>query len=296
MLTLKKCDRNDGKARFGGQFCDDEQVMGFILTERGVRFDPATFTKTILDGFIQADRVIGTIKTQTPEDADVEPSYTDLPTGESIKNTDGIKKWNLTWYKGARWQNELQKLNNSEAYSIIWVFKDDSILVQQLKDGMIKGFDVKLFTGIRKIKTAAEGGGSMLRCDLMPSAMAAWQGSSRVFTSDEIDFLEIQPIAEVDLAVPALVGGATTTAVKITQAGSTAPMLGLTTAANWKLVRNGVEEAITSLTAVAETYTFTHAALVTGDVVYFTTKVAGYPVYVLGQGYYIGKSTPKTVA
>lgn len=296
MLTLKKCDRNDGKARLGGLFCDDEQVLGFILVERSIKFDPATFTKTILDGFIQQDRLIGTVKTQTVEDADVDPSYTDLPTGESIKNNDGIKKWNLTFYKGGRWQNELEKLNNSEAYSIIWVFKDDSILVQQLKDGMIKGFDVKLFTGIKKVKTAAEGGGSMLRCDLTTSAMAAWQGSSAVFESDEIDFLELQPISEVTMVVPALVAGATTTTVKITQAGSTAPMLGLTTAANWKLVRNGVEEAITNLTQVAENYTFTHAALVAADVVYFTTKVAGYPVYVLGQGYYIGKSTPKTVA
>lgn len=296
MLTLKICDRNDGIARLGGEFCEDEQVMGFILTKRGVTFDPATFSKSILDGFIQQDRLIGTVKTQNLEDIDVDASYTDLQNGDSIKNNDGIKKWNLTFYKGARWQNEIQKLNNSEAYSIIWVLKDDSILVQQLKDGTVKGFDVKLFTGIRKVKTGAEGGGSVLRCDLTSSAMSAWQGSSAIYESNEIDFLELQPISEVTMTVPVLTAGATTTTIKITQAGSNAPMIGLTDKLNWKLVRNGVEEAITNLTQVAENYTFTHAALVAGQEIVFKTEMAGYPIYVLGQGYYIGKSTPKTVA
>lgn len=296
MLTLKNCDRNNGIPRLGGQFCDDEQVLGFILTERGVEFDPATFTKTIMDAFIQQDRFIGTVKTQTIEDADVDPSFTDLPTGESIKNNDGLKKWNLTFYKGGRWQNELEKLNNSENYSVIWVFKDDSLLVQQLKSGMIKGFDVKLFTGIRKIKTAAEGGGSMLRMDLTVSAMAAWQGSSAVYASDEINFLELQPIAEVNMEVPVLVAGATTTVIRITQAGSNSPQLGLDDKDNWQMIRNGVPEAITTLTAVNGNYTFTHAALTAGDDIQFVTNMAGYPVYVLGQGYFVGESTVKNVA
>lgn len=295
MLKLVKCDIAGMVARLGGLFCDEKQVLGMILVDRSVTFDPATLTKTIFDTSVQQDAVIGTIRFQTVEDADADPSFTDLPTGERIQNNRGLKRWTATFYKGGRWQNEISKLNKSERYAAIFVYDDGSILVQQLKNGMIKGFNVKLFNGIRKIRTAAEGGGSTLMIDLDPSAMAAWQSSSANYVSDDIDFLELQAVSEVSIEVPVLTAGATSTTVKITQAGSDAPMIGLTDKAKWKMYRNGVPEEVTALTNVAGSYTFTHAALVANDEISFRTEVTGYPIYILGNGYFIGKSTPKKV-
>ncbi|WP_347216717.1 hypothetical protein [Chryseobacterium sp.] len=296
-LTIKKCNAEEEVARLGGQFCDEDQVSGFLLADRSVRIDPATFTKTVFDDLIQKDKIIGTIKFFSAEDADVDPTFTDSSTGESTKQTLGIKKWNFMFNKGNCFQNELQKLDKSERYSIFLVMQDGSVLGALLKDGKIKGFDVKLFTGIKKVKTAAEGGGSALRVDLLPDAMKYWQGQSVLFESNEIDFTQLNPVVGVSIdIVSALVAAATSTKVKITNLCAKSVVSGLTTPANWKLSRNGVLEAITAVTEVNGEYTFTHTALATNDKVFFVINEAGYPVYVLDTDYYAGKSMEEKVA
>lgn len=297
MLTIKKCNAEEQVARLGGRFCDEDQVSGFLLADRSVRIDPATFTKTILDGFIQQDKLIGTVKFFSAEDADVDPTYTDSSTGESTKQTLGIKKWNFMFNKGNCFQNELQKLDKSERYSIFLVMQDGSVLGALLKDGKIKGFDVKLFTGIKKVKTAAEGGGSTLRVDLLPDAMKYWQGQSVLFEADDIDFTQLNPVTGVSVDITsALVAAATSTKVKVTNLCAKSVVSGLTTPENWKLNRNGVLEAVTAITEVNGEYTFTHAALVANDNVYFVINEAGYPVYVLDTDYYAGKSVTEKVS
>lgn len=284
-------------ARLGGLFCDEEQVFGFLLVDRSVRFDPSTFTKTVLDGFIQQDKIIGAVKFFSAEDIDVDPSYTDSSTGESTKNNDGIKKWNFMFNKGNCFQNEIQKLDRSERYSFFPIFKDGSILGQYMKDGKIKGFNVKLFTGIKKIKTAAEGGGSVLRVDLLPDAMKYWQGQSAIVESEEIDFNDLNPVTgvSVDITSP-LAAAATSTKVLVTNQCADSRVSGLTTPANWKLRRNGALEAITAVTESNGEYTFTHAALVANDKISFEINEGGYPVYVLDTDYYAGKSIEEKVA
>lgn len=297
MLKIKKCSISELVARMGGLFCDEDQVAGFILADRSVRFDPATFNKTILDGFIQKDLLIGTLRFFSAEDADVDPTYTDSSTGESTKQTLGIKKWNFMFNKGNCFQNELQKLDKSERYSIFLVFTDGSILGQYMKDGTVKGFNVKLFTGIKKVKTAAEGGGSTLRVDLMPDAMKYWQGQSALVESDEIDFTELNPVTgvSVDIASP-LVADATSTKVLVTNQCADSRVSGLTTPANWKMRRNGTLEAVTAVTEQNGEYTFTHAALVANQDISFEINEAGYPVYVLDTDYYAGKSITEKVS
>ena len=297
MLKIKKCNEAGLIARLGGMFCGEEMVTGVIFADRRVRFDPATFTKTILDDFIQKDWIIGTVEIDAAEDADVDPGYSDLANGKSIKNTDGVKKWNMTFYKNSCFQNQLQKLDKSERYSIFLVFADGSVIGQQMKDGKIKGFDARLFTGIKKVKTAAEGGGSTLRIDLAPSAMKYWQGQSVVFEADDVAFDELNPITGVSVDIEtALVAAATTTKVKISNMCADSPVSGLTTPANWKLRRNGTLEAVTAITEVNGEYTFTHAALVANDEISFEINEGGYPVYVLDTDYYAGKSETEKVA
>lgn len=297
MLTIKKCNVAGLIARLGGLFCDEGMIQGIIFADRRVRFDLATFTKTILDDFIQKDMIIGTVPIDAAEDADVDPSYTDLANGKSIKNTNGIKKWNVTWYRNSCFQNQLQKLDKSERYSIFLVFEDGSIIGQQMKDGTVKGFDVSLFTGIKKVKTAAEGGGSMMRIDLTPAAMKYWQGQSVVLEADDIDFTELNPITGVSVDINApLVAAAVTTKVTVSNICADSVVSGLTTPANWKMRRNGVLEAITASTELNGVYTFTHAALVANDNISFEINQAGYPVYVLDTDYYAGKSETEKVA
>ncbi|GEJ46013.1 hypothetical protein [Chryseobacterium sp. ON_d1] len=296
-LTIKKCSISDMVARPGGLFCDEQQVSGIILADRSVKLDPATFTKTILDGLIQQDKFIGTLKYFSAEDADVDPNYTESSTGESTKNTLGIKKWNFMFNKGNCFQNEINKLDKSERYSIFIVYQDGSILGQLMKDGRVKGFNVKTFVGIKKVKTAAEGGGSTLRVDLLPDAMKYWQGQSALVESDEIDFTELNPVTglSVDITSP-LVASATSTKVLVTNQCADSKVSGLTTPANWKIRRNGVLEAVTAVTEVNGLYTFTHAALVANDKISFEIYDGGYAVYVLDTDYYAGKSSEEKVA
>ncbi|MGV2452436.1 UNVERIFIED_CONTAM: hypothetical protein POZ17_19690 [Ralstonia mannitolilytica] len=296
-LTIKKCSISDMVARLGGLYCDEEQVSGIILADRSVAFDPATFTKTILDGFIQQDKIIGTLKYFSAEDADVDPTYTDSSTGESTKQTLGIKKWNFMFNKGNCFQNEINKLDKSERYSIFIVYQDGSILGQLMKDGRVKGFNVKTFAGIKKVKTAAEGGGSTLRVDLLPDAMKYWQGQSALVESDEIDFTELNPVAGVSIEITsALAAAAISTKVVVTNQCANSRINGLTTASKWKMRRNGVLESVTAVSEVNGEYTFTHAALVATNKISFELNDAGYPVYVLDTAYYAGASETETVA
>ncbi|AZB01290.1 hypothetical protein EG359_17450 [Chryseobacterium joostei] len=297
MLKIKKCSVADMVARVGGLFCDEEQITGIILADRKVRFDPSTFTKTILDDFIQKDSIIGTLKFFSAEDADVDPTFTDSPIGESTKQNLGIKKWNLTFNKGNCFQNELQKLDKSERYSIFLVFTDGSILGQYMNDGKIKGFNVRLFTGIKKVKTAAEGGGSTLRVDLMADAMKYWQGKSALVESEEIDFTELNPVAgvSVDIVSPLIAAG-TKTKVRVSNMCANSPVTGLTAPLNWKLKRNGSLESITAISEINGEYEFTHAALLANDKVSFEINEGGYPVYILDTDYYAGKSIEEKVS
>ncbi|MGH1520535.1 hypothetical protein [Chryseobacterium sp. JK1] len=297
MLKIKRCNISEMAARLGGLFCDEEPVVGFIFADRRIRLDPASFTKTKWDEFIQKDWVIGTVKYDAAEDANVDPTYTDLTTGESIKQNDGIKKWNTTYYKGNCFQNELQKLDKSQRYSIFVVFQDGSMLGQLMKDGKVKGFDVRLFTGIKNVKTAAEGGGSTLRIDLTRDAMTYWQRSSVLVESTEMSFTELNPVTGVNLKVLSpLVAGATSTKIEISNMCANSTVIGLETPAKWKMRRNGVLEAVTAITEVNGVYTYTHAALVAGDNISFEINDGGYSVYVLDTDYYAGKTQEEKVA
>lgn len=296
MLKLKSCNKTDSTGRFGGTFCKLSQLMSFLLVDRSVRIDPSNFNKAKLDELIAQDKIIGAVKWDNAEDANVDPGFTDLSTGERIQNTRGLKRWNFMFYKGNCFQNQLDKLSQIERYSFIGVPEEGTILAQQLKDGMIKGFDVKLFTGVYNAPVTAEASGSTLMVDLTRSAMSGWQGSSAEYESDEIDFNELNPIAALNIQLPVLTAGQTTTVAKITNLCADSPVTGLDTAASWKMYRNGVAEAVTAVSEINGTYTFTHAAFVAEDKISFKTEVAGYPVFTLDTSYYVGVSPEKEVA
>lgn len=296
MLKKKSCSKTGLTARLGGRFCRLSMIASFLLIDRSVVIDPATFNKEALDELIAQDKVIGAVKWDTAEDANTDPAFTDLPSGDRIKNTRGKKGWNFIFYKNNCFQNQLAKLDSDDSRAILLVTEDGSIVGKETSTGMLKGFDVKTFTGIYNAPVTAEPSGSTLMVDILSSNMKAWQGESVEYESDEIDFSEINPIAEVNIEVPILVAAATTTVLELSNLCSDAPITGLTTPENWKMRRNGTLEAVTAVSGVNGAHTFTHAALVAGDKIQFEINVAGYPVYTLDTSYYVGKSIEKTVA
>lgn len=291
MLNLVRCNTSEARARLGGLYCDDDQVVGVIFHQRGITFNPATFTKTALDGLIQQDKIIGTVDFFNAEDNDEAPAFSTSSTGQRVKNTDGVKRFKFMFMKGSCFQNELHKLDKSEDYAMLLVLSDGSIRGAQLKDGTFKGYDCAIFTDVNKAKLTADGGGSTLEVDLTRNAMPYWQGASAVYSSDEVDFRELKPIAGLNIEyVTAPVNAATTTKVKISNLCSDAVVSGLTTTANWKLERDGVKEAVSGVAEVNGEYTFTHTALATGEKVRFVINSSGYDVYVLDTNYYAGAS------
>ena len=296
-LTQAKCSLSQLTARLGGLFCDDERIVKLNLYTRGVKRDPSTFDKSELDTLIAQDKFIGALEFFSEEDNYGDPSYTESTSGDRYKNNDGSVRFSFMFMrKGNCFHNQLYKLDRSENYSVTFITESGKELCKLTKDGKYAGFDSNLFVDNKKLKFGAEGGGSTLLVDILSYELKDWNLRAVMVEADDFDFREIAPIAELNLDVPNLVAGATTTVVKVTTTCSDAEVAGLTTAANWKMVVNGVKTAITSVSAVNGTYTFTHPALVAGQKIQFITDVAGYPVYVLDSNYYVGESQEEIVA
>ena len=296
-LTQAKCSLSQLTARLGGLFCDDERIVKLNLYTRGVKRDPSTFDKSELDTLIAQDKFIGALEFFSEEDNYGDPSYTESTSGDRYKNNDGSVRFSFMFMrKGNCFHNQLYKLDRSENYSVTFITESGKELCKLTKDGKYAGFDSNLFVDNKKLKFGAEGGGSTLLVDILSYELKDWNLRAVMVEADDFDFREIAPIAELNLDVPNLVAGATTTVVKVTTTCSDAEVAGLTTAANWKMVVNGVKTAITSVSAVNGTYTFTHPALVAGQKIQLITDVAGYPVYVLDSNYYVGESQEEVVA
>ncbi|WP_027380833.1 hypothetical protein [Chryseobacterium daeguense] len=296
MLKVQNCNISELIPRLGGMFCGEKLLVGFLLKLRGTLIDPATFTKTALDQLIREDKLIGMLEFYNVENNDQEPDTQTSVRKEVIETIPGTKGYNFTFNKGNCFQNELQKLHGSDSYEFIPVFDDGSALFAQTKDGKLKGFDCRLFVGIKQLQTSADVAGSILRVYITPNAMSYWQGASGTFESDEFSFKEITPVAGLRIELGALAAAQTTTTAKITNLCSDTIVSGLTTPANWKMSRNGALEAVTAVAESNGNYTFTHAALVAGQEISFQTMVSGYPVYVLDTSYFAGKSIETEVA
>ena len=296
MLSQVKCNVSELTARLGGFFCDEERIVKLNLYKRGVRRDPATFGKTELDALIAQDKFIGALEFFSEEDNYGDPAYTESAAGDRYKNNDGSVRFTFNFMrKGSCFHNQLHRLDRSESYSITFVTESGQELCKLTKDGKYAGFDCNLFVNNKKLKFGADGGGSTLLVDILSYELKDWNLKATLVEADDFDFKEIAPIAELNLAVPNLVAGATTTVIKATTACSNSEVAGLTTMANWKMVVNGFKYNITSISAVNGTYTLTHPVLASGTKVKFVLDVLGYPVYTLDTNYYVGESVEETV-
>ena len=297
MLIANYCPQSDMMPLLGGRFCGTKRMVGFLLLAAGTTIED-TFAKTDYDALVASGSVIGFIRPDGLEDNNEDPGFSTSNTGVRNQTSEGRKGWRFMFYKSSCFQNELNKLNQSEAWDFAPVLEDGSIVLRRTKSGAYAGFGAKMFVGIYNLPImGGDETGSVLEVDLV-SSLAYWQNDGHVLTSDEFDFNEINPVAGLNIEVPALVAAATTTTVTITNLCSDAYVVGLTDVANWMMERNGVLEAVSGTIAYDannKTYTFTHAALVTGNKIAFLTMKNGDPIYVKDTNYYTGKSDVVTV-
>lgn len=298
MLNKVYCTITELIARLGGAFCGEKLVTSFALLKRGVEIDPATFSKTKLDQLIKEDKYLGRITFYNVEDNDQEADFNTSVRKERSRTIPGTKGYRFTFDKGANFQNELAKLDNSDQYAFIPIFEDGSALFAVKRNGMLTGFACKLFVGTKKLQLTSEVAGSTLEVDIIPDAMTYWQKSAGVYESNEFSFNEIEPIAKISVETPVLTARATTTKIKVVEAFSGANIVGLTNISDWKLEENGVIKPITKVDYNAETqeYTLTHSALVANSKVRFITSNNGLRVVAVDTNYYTGESEIQTVA
>ena len=295
MLTQVKCNVSELTARLGGFFCDEERIVKLNFYKRGVKRDPATFNKTALDTLISQDKFIGALEFFSEEDNYGDPSYTESAAGDRYKNNDGSVRFKFNFMrKGNCFHKQLHRLDRSENYSVTFITESGKELCKLTKDDKYAGFDCNLFVDNKKLKFGAEGGGSTLMVDILSYELKDWNSKAILVEASDFDFKEINPITEVHIEVPYLEAGTTATVVKVTTACSNAEVAGLTTAANWKIVVNGVKSAVSSVSALNGTYTISHQQLAAGEKVKFVLDVEDYPVYVLDTNYYVGKSVEET--
>ena len=282
--------------RIGGSYCPSKPLVRFILKRKGFSIDPLTFDKEALNLLIAQDKIVGPFDFFSVEDNDQEADFATSVNKTRTQTVPGTKGFRFMFNKGNCFQNEINKLDNSSNYEFVPIFQDGGALWAVNSDGTVKGFDANLFVMVFKVQTSADVAGSTLEIDITPKGMGAWQGGSGMYEGVEFGFDEINPVAGLNIELPILTAGATTTTVKITELCADSAVSGLTSIANWKMERNGVLENVTgTITEVNGKYTFTHGALVANDKVRFMTMSAGYPVYVLDTNYYSGSSAIETV-
>lgn len=298
MLKKVFCTVTELVARLGGTFCGEKLVTGFALINRGVEFDPETFSKEKLDKLIKEDKFIGRISFYNVENNDQEADFNTSVRKERSKTMPGTKGYKFTFDRGSSFQNELSKLDNNKQYAFIPIFEDGSALFAIKKNGMLSGFSCNLFVGIKQLQLTSDIAGSTLEVDIIPDAMIYWQQSAGVYESDEFSFNELEPVAKISIDIPVLTNGATTTKVKVKEAYSGANVQGLISADDWKMEEDEQLKNVTKVSydANAQEYTLTHPALTSRKKVRFITSNNGYRIVKVDSNYYTGESETQTVA
>lgn len=293
------CSASELLPLLGGLHCKSGLLLGFALLRRDVSIDVDTFNKEALDTLIAEGKFIGVVDYSNAEDNNQDPQYSSTTLQERSQNIGGIKGWRFIFSKGNCFQNELNKLNNSEMWTFIPVLEGGKWVMDLASDGTARGFDAKLFVGMFNAPLTADVAGSTLEVDLTYAGSQRWQSNASVLEPIDFDGMAVKPIAglNIDIAT-ALVDGGTVTAVGVSGLCSGADVTGLIDATNWKVNVDGVDGAVTvvAYNPTTKQYSLTHAALDAGQAVYFKTSKNGSDIYVLDSNYYSGRSLTETVS
>lgn len=297
MLKRLNCESQALLPLLGGRFCPMGRMVGFGLLERGIEIDPTTFGQDQLDELISSGQMIGFLEFWTAENSNSEAQMATATSGEESERISGIKGWSFVFDKGIVFQNELNKLKNSDRYAPFPILEDGSGVFHVKSNGKLTGFDAKLFVGIYDIPLTADVTGANLRIQLTRSATDNYQSSSDVFVADEFKFTEIKPIEGLKIELDPIVAGATTLTATVTSLGAGSAIVGLTEIPNWKVKKDGVLSVPTALTynGTTKKYTWTTAATTAGQEISVLTSADGNPVYPKDSSYFSGESQTLTV-
>ena len=297
MLKRQNCAAALLLPLLGGLFCGTKMMIGFALLQRGVELDPSNFGKDQLDELVASGQFIGTLKYYNGENNNQEADYATSTRKERSKRIEGIKGWTFVFDKSNCFQNELNKLDNSDWYSIIPILEDGSGVFYVKSNGKLTGVDAKLFVGIYDIPLTADVTGANVQVDLTPDGSSKWQSSADVFAPDEFRFDEINPIAGLRIELDPVVAGATTLTASVTGLCSGNPIVGLTDLNAVKISKNGILSAPTAIAYDPNTrkYSFTTTATEAGQEIAVLTSTDGNPIYVKDSNYYSGQSQTLTV-
>lgn len=303
MFTSLKCSNKDAVAFLGGASCNIPRMIGFALWAKGTTF-AANFGKTDLDNLIKGGSFIGSVMADAIENNDTEATFSESLMKIREETDRGRKGWNFTFKKSPCFHSELNKLNNSENWAFTPVLEDGSIMVYQGKDGLFRPFAAKVFVGMYRLPImGVEESGTIVGIDLMPKALHNMQESAVVLENTNIDFAEIEPVAAVSIDVlTPLVADMTSIQVKVSGKCSDISVLGLTTAANWKVYDVGGDTEFTptsvSYNAANQVYTLTIANTVIDANEDYEIKLSsnGSDVIIVGTSAYAGKSALLTAS
>lgn len=297
MLKRLNCESATLLPLLGGRFCPIGRMVGFGLLERGVEINPSDFDQQQLDELVTSGQMIGYLEFWTAENSNTEAQMATSTSGEESERIAGLKGWSFVFDKGIVFQNELNKLKNSDRYSVFPILADGSAIFNVKSNGNLTGFDAKLFVGIYDIPLTADVTGSNLRIQLTSSASENYQSSADVFVPDEFKFTEITPVQGLRIALDPIVAGATSLTAEVTKLGAGNTIVGLTEMTKWKVEKNGVLTAPTAIAYNASTkkYSFTTTAATAGQKIRLVTSENGNPIYAKDTSYFSGESQTLTV-
>lgn len=297
MLKRLNCESEALLPLLGGRWCPMGRMVGFGMLERGVEIDPANFGKDQVDELIASGQMIGFVEFWTAENSNTDPQTATATSGEESERIAGLKGWSFVFDKSILFQNELNKLKNSDRYAPFPILEDGNAVFAVKKNGKLTGFDSRLFVGIYDIPLTADVTGANLRIQLTRFATELYQSSSDVVVADEFRFTDIKPVEGLRIELDPIVDGATSITATITSLGVGSPVVGLTDMANWKISKDGVLSAPSAIAynATTKKYSFTTTAVSDGQEVQLLTSADGNPVYVKDTAYYSGQSQTLTV-
>lgn len=281
----------------GGLFCGTKMMVGFALLQRGVEINPTNFGKDQLDELVASGQFIGTLKYYNGENNNQEAQMATSTRGERSKRIEGIKGWTFVFDKSNCFQNELNKLDGSDWYSVIPILEDGSGVFNVKSNGKLTGFDAKMFVGIYDIPLTADVTGANVQVDLTPEGTARWQSSADVFMPDEFRFDEITPIAGLKIELDPILAGYDVITATVSGLCAGQKIRNLTAPNKWRVSVDGtfVTPTTVGYDGAVEKYAFKISNVSAGSQIFVQTFENGSNIYSLDSNYYSGKSQTLTV-
>src|SRR5690606_20815135 len=123
--------------------------------------------KADFDDLVQQGKVIGYVAADSIADNNAEATFNESNTLVRSQTNAGRKGWTFGFFKTNCFQNELNKLNNSENWAIAPVLEDGSLVLWKNKAGDYFPFNAKAFVNLYNLPIiGGEQAGSVLEIDL----------------------------------------------------------------------------------------------------------------------------------